>query len=312
MKSFSRLVFILVILSVLAAGCVATPAKPAEFRIALLPIMESLPIFVAQQAGYFEAQGVNVTIIPAGSAADRDQLMAAGQADGIINDLVSVVLYNREKTEIKVVRFMRTASATEPNFSIVASNDSGISTPTQLANIPIGISQASVIDYVTDRMLINEGLKDDQIKTVAVPKMADRLALLGSGELKAATLPEPFATLAISQGGVLVVNDTKYPDYGISVFSVRQTYLTEQPQGIKGFLAAIDQAVADINANPEKWKPLLEENKLIPPAVAGTIQMPMLPPAGVPSKAQFDDVVDWAIEQKLITNRQDYADSIQQ
>jgi NitT/TauT family transport system substrate-binding protein len=311
MKSSSRFIFVLAILSIMAAGCAPAQAKPAELRIALLPIMESLPIFVAQEAGYFDAQGVKVTIIPAGSAAERDQLVAAGQADGIINDLVSVVLYNKDKVQVKVVRFMRTASATEPNFSIIANKDAGITKPADLAGVPIGISQASVIDYVTERLLKAEGLTGEQIKTVAVPKMADRMALLGSGEIKAATLPEPFATLALQNGGVLVVNDTKYPEYGNSVFSVRQAYLDAQPQAVKGFLAAIDKAVADINANPDKWKPLLEKNKLVPPAVVPNLVLPQLPPASVPSQKQFDDVVDWALARGLIANKLEYSGSVQ-
>lgn len=312
MNRIFRFVLLTALSVAILAGCAPAQAKPVEMRIALLPIMESLPIFVAQQAGYFDAQGVKVTIVPAGSAAERDQLVAAGQADGIINDLVSVVLYNNEKTQIKVVRFMRTASTTEPNFSIIAAKDSDLKTPADLAGIPIGISQASVIDYVTDRMLTKEGLTADQIKTLAVPKMADRMALLGSGELKAATLPEPFATLALQSGGVLIVNDTKYPEYGNSVFSVRKAYLDENPAAVKGFLAAIDKAVADINADPEKWRPLLEENKLIPPAVAKTVVLPKLPPASVPSQEQFNDVVEWALSRNLIETSLDYTESIQQ
>lgn len=311
MKTFSRLLVSLMLGSIIFSACTPRQTKPVEFRIALLPIMESLPIFVAREAGYFDAQGITVNIIPAGSAADRDQLMAAGQADGIINDLVSVALYNREKTEVKVVRFMRTASAKEPNFSIVAAKDAGITEAKQLAGMPIGISQASVIEYVTYQMLQAEGLTDEEIKTVAVPKMADRLALLASGELKAATLPEPFATLALSQGGILVVSDSKYPQYGSSVFSVRQAYIDQNPAGVKGFLAAIDQAVTDINANPEKWEPLLLENQLIPPAVAGSIQMPELPPASVPTRDQFNDVVAWMMSRGLISHQLDYADSVQ-
>ncbi len=310
MKSVYRITLGIVLLSFLAAGC--APAKPAEFRIALLPIMETLPIYVAQEAGYFEAQGVKVSIIPAASAAERDQLVAAGQADGIINDLVSVVLYNKEKTQVKVVRFMRSATKTEPNFSIVAAKDSGLKTPADLAGVPIGISQASIIDYVTDRMLKKEGLKEEEIETVAVPKMQDRLALLGSGELKAATLPEPFASLAIQGGAFLILADTRYPEYGNSVFSIRQAFIDEQPQVAEGFLAAIDQAVVEINANPENWRPLLEKNKLVPPAIAATIMMPTLPAPGVPSQAQFDDVVKWALEQGIIDSAIEYSGSVQQ
>jgi NitT/TauT family transport system substrate-binding protein len=312
MKTFYRFLFILTLLSFLVGGCAQQPQTPAEFRIALLPIMEGLPLYVAQEAGYFKAQGVTVTFIPAGSAAERDQLVASGQADGIINDLVSVVLYNKQDTQIKVVRFMRTASATEPVYRIIGAKDAGIKTAAELANVPIGISQASIIDYVTDRLLKKEGLTADQIKTVAVPKMQDRMALLGSGELKAATLPEPFSSLAIQQGGVLIVDDTKYPEYGNSVFSIRKAYIDEHPQAVKGFLTALDQAVAEINANPEKWKPLLEKNKLVPPAIAPSLKLPQFPSAGVPTKSQFDEVVTWAIDRGLIKAQVDYANSVQQ
>ena len=60
--------------------------------------------------GYFAANRVKVTFIPAASAAERDQLIAAGQADGMINDLVSVALYNKQAVQVQTVRFARTAS----------------------------------------------------------------------------------------------------------------------------------------------------------------------------------------------------------
>jgi NitT/TauT family transport system substrate-binding protein len=63
-----------------------------------------LPLFVAEKQGYFKAQGITVTFVPAQSAAERDQLMQAGQIDGMNNDMVSTVLYNKDSVKIKVVR----------------------------------------------------------------------------------------------------------------------------------------------------------------------------------------------------------------
>jgi hypothetical protein len=42
-----------------------------------------------------------------GSAAERDQIMAAGQADGMINDLISTLLYNKDDIQIQIVSFAR-------------------------------------------------------------------------------------------------------------------------------------------------------------------------------------------------------------
>jgi hypothetical protein len=52
------------------------------------------------------------------------------------------------------------------------------------------------------------------------------MALLGTGEIKAATLPEPFGTIAVAGGAVIIVDDSRYPEYGNSVISFRKTLLT--------------------------------------------------------------------------------------
>jgi NitT/TauT family transport system substrate-binding protein len=89
-----------------AATAVTTQAPPAEatapagageaatIRIAGLPILDTLPMYVAQQEGLFDKHGVKVELIPASSAPNRDQLITAGQADGMINEMISTMLYN--------------------------------------------------------------------------------------------------------------------------------------------------------------------------------------------------------------------------
>src|SRR5512147_2111456 len=195
------------------AGTGSSTGK-VTLKIAVLPILEALPMYVAEQKGYFAAQGVDVQFIPVQSAAERDQIMAAGQADGMINDLVSTLLYNKDATQIQIVRFARTATPEFPQYRILASSKSGFKTVQDLKGVPIGISEASVIAYTTDRLLQAEGLSPQDIKTIAVPKIPDRLALLASGELKAANMPDPFSLLAMQEGAVDILDDSKHPEYG--------------------------------------------------------------------------------------------------
>jgi NitT/TauT family transport system substrate-binding protein len=311
------LLYALCAVTLLLSACAApnSPAmKPAqktvEMKIALLPIIDALPFYVAAKQGYFTANGVTVTFIPAASAAERDQLIAAGQADGMINDLVSVTLYNKQTVQIQTVRFARTASKDTAMYRVLAAKSSGISSAADLAGVPIGMSQGTVIDYVTTRLLEKEGLPAEQIQSIAVPKLNERMALLSSGEIKAATLPEPFGTIAQQSGAVILVDDSKYPEFGNSVISFRKSYIDQNPQAVTGFLKAIEQAVSDINKTPEQWRPLLGENKLVPEALQATYPMPVFPTASVPSEAQFKDVVDWATTRKLIETTLAYADSV--
>src|SRR6516164_8048993 len=94
---------------VLLAACAQAPSETPALKIGLLPVLEALPIYVADSQGYFKNEGITVEYVPAASAAERDQLMQAGQIDGMINDLVSTVLYNKDQQKIAVVRFARTA-----------------------------------------------------------------------------------------------------------------------------------------------------------------------------------------------------------
>jgi NitT/TauT family transport system substrate-binding protein len=289
-------------LTALALSACAPAAAPEDptLKIAVLPILDALPMYVAEAQGYYTAAGIKIEFVPVASAAERDQVMQAGQVDGMINDLTSTVLYNKDTQKIAVVRFARIASKDSAQFSILVSKDSGITTPDQLKGVEIGISQGTVIEYLTQRVLENAGLSAADIKTTNIPKIPDRLQLLAQGQLKAATLPEPSASLAVQSGAVVVISDASLPEVGTSEYSFSVNTLKARPETVKKFLAALEKATADVNAAPDKFNTLLTDKKLVPAPLIGKYQLPRFPTASVPSEAQLKDVQAWMIEKGLI------------
>ncbi len=288
----------------------ATSPEPATLRLAVLPILDALPMYVAQEQGYFEENGVMVEFIPVGSAAERDQIMSAGQADGMINDLISTLLYNQDTTQIQVVSFARVATSEFPQYRILAAKDSGVDSVEGLKEVEIGISEGSVIEYTTDRLLEAEGFAPAEINTIAVPRIDLRMSLLDSGELEAANLPDPLASLAIQGGARPILDDSSHPEFGNSLISFRKAVIDGNPDAVRGFLAAIDQATLDINADPSQWEELLTEQKLVPASLIGSYQIPTFPRRSIPSQAQWDDVVAWGIDKGLISAEISYDDSV--
>ncbi len=286
------------------------PASESTLKLALLPILDSLPAYVAQQEGYFEAEGINVEIISVSSAPERDQLIAAGEADGMINELVSTMFINKNDTQVRIVRVARTATEKDPVFRILASKSSGITDPNQLTGNQIGISEGTVIEYVTDRLLESAGISAEEVTKVAIPRISDRLALLGAGELSAAVLPDPLASLAVQGGAVVVLDDTAEPEYGLSVISFRNEILEKKPELIRAYLRALEMAVDDINANPGQYQGILREKGLVPDVLITSYQIPPFPPAAVPTESQWEDALNWVVENSLIPDRLDYGDSI--
>lgn len=305
--SILLLIFILLFT---ACSTISQSSEQQKLKIAVLPILDALPMYVAQENGYFNEQNLEVEFIPVGSAAERDQVIASGQADGMINDLVSTLLYNQDTTQIQVVSFARTATPEFPQFRILASKDSGIGSVEDLKGVEIGISEGSVIEYTTDRFLEAEGFSPLEIATIAVPSIPVRMSLLDSGELKAANLPDPLASLAIQGGAVVIIDDTSYPEYGNSLISFRKSVLDSNPEAARGFLAAVEKATLEINADPTKWDSLLTEKNLVPAPLIGSYEIPTFPVGSLPSQAQWDDVVQWGIDKGFISQNVSYDASV--
>ena len=302
------------LLSLAIASCstssASQPKGPVTLKIALIPVLDGLPIYVANQVGLFKAHGVNVEIIPVASAPERDQLISSGQADGMVNEALSTMFYNKDQVRVQIVRYARAATSDSAVFRILASAKSGITRVDELKGEEIGSSQGTIIEYLISRLLAAEGFKPAEIKTLSVPKISDRMTLLGGGELKAAMLPDPMASLAVQNGAKVILDDSRHPEYSFSTIAFRKPVLDEHPEAIRAFLAAIEEAVTKINANPTGWNSLLSDQKLVPAPLMGTFQAPKFVTAGIPSQAQWDDTLAWAKEQGLLSKDVPYKDSV--
>ena len=313
-----RILFIIALTTLLVAACgpAAQPATeapamgPVALKIAVLPIIDTLPLYVAQQQGFFTNHGVSVELVPVASAPERVQLMAAGQVDGTINETLAVMQFNKDVVQVQAVRYALRPTEGYGHFFILASGQSGITTPDGLKNVEIGVSQGTVIEYVTERLLQDAGLISNEIKTIPVPKIPDRMSLLASGELKAGTLPDPLGALAVQSGAVIVMDDSAHPEYGFSIYSFRKAVIDAHPEAIKGFLAAIDEAVTLINADPTKYTSILSDNNIVPPPLLGTYKVPPFPAAGVPSEAEWKDALSWAKEKGMLSVDVSFTDSV--
>lgn len=310
----TRILFIILLTAFFITACVGTkpPAldEPVTLKVAVLPIIDTLPLYVAQQQGYFAEHGVNVELIPVASAPERVQMVASGQVDGTINETLSVMLFNKEEIQLQAVRYALRPVDGYGHFFILASEQSKITTPAELAGVEIGVSQGTVIEYVTERLLSAEGLSSDEIKTIPVPKIPDRMSLLASGEISAATLPDPLGALAVQSGAVIVMDDSSHPEYGFSIYSFRVDVIDGQPEAVRGFLAAIDRAIDLINSDPTQFTGILSDNGIVPPPLLEAYKVPPFPAAGVPSEAEWLDALDWAKSKGMLDVNVSYADSV--
>ncbi|MDR3088578.1 MAG: ABC transporter substrate-binding protein [Desulfobulbaceae bacterium] len=300
------LLFALPLLFILAFS--ACPARADALRLALLPVPDVFPAYVAEEKGFFKAEGVEVKLMPVGSAAERDQLMQAGQIDGMMNDLISVAGLNRDKIRVQVVSNARQPLAGSPMFRLLVGKDSAIKSVADLAGTPIAISRNTMNEYVTAKMLA--ALPREAIRYQSVPVLPERLQLLLSGQIKAAVIPDPLAFAAVLSGARELVNDTSIVDFSASVLTFSTAALAEKTKDVHAFMRAWDKACAAINAKPESFRPLFLQKIRVPKNIAKTYPIPQMPRQAVPSQKQWDEAMAWMKEVKIIENPPTYQDSV--
>ena len=311
-KLMRRVSFVLLaaVLAAIAVSCV--PAKPEEpkLKLALIPVLDTIPIFIAQQNGYFAEQGITVETIPVKSPQERDVLVTTGQVDGVLTDLQSVGLLNKDAPKLKAVYTSRRPFPNAPMFRILAGPKTAINAPADLKGLPIGISANTVMEYLTDRMLAGEGLKPEEIAKIEIGQIPVRFEQLMNGNIQAAALPDPLAQGAIAAGAKLIVDDSKYADLSQSVLTFTTDTLSTKPGTVKKFLVAWEKAVNELNANPEKYQSVLIEQGRVPESIQGSYTMPPFPGRGVPSEAEVKDVAVWLKAKGLVGREIPYTDVV--
>jgi NitT/TauT family transport system substrate-binding protein len=275
-----------------------------------LPILDTFPYYVAEAKGYFDELGIHVKAVPVSSGLERDQLMQSGEIDGMLNEMITTANFNRHRVQVKTVISARKAYPHYPLFRVLSSPGIKLSSPSDLTDMPVGISKNTIIEYVTDRLLAAEGVDVSRITKKSVPVIPERFQLLLQGQIKAATLPDPLAKSALIAGAGLVVEDSTHPQYSVSVLSFHVKTLSNKPKALRLFLKAWDRAAADINANPESHRALLLKKIRVPKNVQKTYKIPPYPRREIPSADQWDDVMNWMVTKGLLDSPLSYEDSI--
>jgi NitT/TauT family transport system substrate-binding protein len=281
-----------------ATGSTASSAVAASpVRIGVLPTEDSLPLWVAEQRGYFATQGIpKVELVEFQSAQERDAAFASGAIDGFMGDIIASANLNAGGKPNTIATIMLGADQSQGRFGVAAAPKSGVTTLTALANVPVGTSSATIQEYVLDGLMAEAGVASSSVKVEEVKKVPVRFELLMAGKLKAAALPEPFLTLAEQGGAKIIADDTKAAaNLSQTVLVFSNDYLTTPggAKAVEGVLGAWDIAVNDINKAPNDYRALLVTKAKLPKPLETVYKVQVYPAHQLPAKPEVDAVLTW-------------------
>ncbi|MEE4254250.1 MAG: MetQ/NlpA family ABC transporter substrate-binding protein [Desulfuromusa sp.] len=289
-------------LLVIIVWLLSFPAAAADpLKIGLLLIEDSIPFWVAEQERYFQKQGVEVQLIPFLSALERDSALAANAIDAAISDPVGAILFDKGTGRLKITSLGLGKTPAEGVFAILASAKSNITTIEQLKGVEIAVSNSTIIEYVTDKLLEDQGFLPSEISKIEVKKMPIRMQMLLSNSVAAATLPEPLASIAEAKGAKVLLKDSSaLQSLSQTVIIFRSEVLEKKKAAVQSFFAAYGDAVKSINSSPEKFRPLFLEKGRIPAFMADSYPIPVYPEPEPFSVDLYQPVIKWLVTKGLV------------
>jgi len=155
----------------LAAGCAQKEKTegpdgnaPAKLKIGSLTNEENLPILVAQEKGYFTAENLQVELVPMQSPVELQSAFQSGELDGMMTDIMIALMLKGAGEDLRITSIALGSTPQEGRFAIVAAPNSDIQTVQDLKGKSIGISNNSIIEYVTDGILAQAGMNPSDVK----------------------------------------------------------------------------------------------------------------------------------------------------
>ena len=247
-KKFLTILVLLASLLTVNAAHAATLEKVKLAQFGQSKFLLYLPLYVAQEEGFFAQQGLDIEIKFAGN---DDQIFAevlSGSVDYGMGDPVFTALADEKGGAAKTVAMLITnlalAGYTNKAFIPV------ITKADQLAGLRIGSFPAPSTTYT-----ILAGLKRQTpaLATMQIVQgaMGTQLALLEAGKTDIATDLEPAVAQAESHGYRVVLDLEKYtPPQAITGLMVRQETLDHHADQVQRMVNALQQAISAMYRDP--------------------------------------------------------------
>lgn len=258
-------------------------ASPISLDVIAFPGAPNLPIFVAQEKGFFAQAGVTVNLTTTPNSAYQAENLAAGkfQIAGTAFDNVVAYQEGQGAVALKDTDFFAFMGATQIELAFVVAPD--IASYADLKGKSLALDALSTgFAFVLYEMLKRGGLQPSDYTMATVGATPQRWESVKAGTHAGTLTIEPFTSIAKANGfRVLDTSGSLFDSYQGGSFAASRRWAAANPEAVKGFikgyLAALDWTLAPEN-RAAATDILLRNMPEIKPPVAPKVMDSLLSP----------------------------------
>ena len=271
------------------AAALPAPARAAgggdRVTLAWAPVLQSLPLCVARDEGLFERAGLEIEVMRLQAQAHLVEAVVAGRADASAPGAsagLATIAETREPGSLRVSGFQGASnSLNRITDGLITLRQAPIAALGDLRGRSLGHLPGASWRTVARHMVRRAGL--DPERDVRFVELAGGLhgEALTSGTVEAVLSVEPVVSLAVASGaakrilanpGAAAIADPFFA--GASLIGTG--FVRERPDVARRLIGALDEATSRIEADFDRYRPLIVHCTGIEPAEAGLVPQPYL------------------------------------
>lgn len=215
--------------------------------------------YVADELGYFEDEGIDVTEINTGSGSpDALRLVGTGGADFGFADLPSLVTARTQDVPVKALAAVNQVS---PLGVCTLKENTELSSPEDLVGLRMGVHPAGSTYIFYQALLSANGIDREQVEEVTVTPPYENYLIQKQVDGVICYVDAEVPILEDAAGGegslsILLGSEAGYDAYGSGLFTTDEM-LESDPDLVQRFTNAYLKAFEYVNENPEETAELL-------------------------------------------------------
>lgn len=226
--------------------------REVKFTLDFIALGRHAPWYVAAGKDYFKQEKLNVTIIPSKGTADAIRALESGTSEFAFIDIPSLVAGGSGASSVRIVA----VNYQKPPYCVFSLNPgANVTTPKDMVGLEFGSSTASFVPRIHMAFMKMHGLDPSTLRVVNIDGSA-RVPMLAARKVQSIDLfvmSEPAIRRAVKDAEPKCM---LLGDHGLDIYSnsigVREDFLKQNPEVVRGFVRAALRGWKDALANPEE------------------------------------------------------------